>query len=293
MATPEVQFNHPGTSIRTIASTVTLVAISLTAVAPAGAQSCSQGAAAGRVALLAGGFAAAQAAVIAIRHDDWWQTPARSFHIVSGGSPSKGQDALIHGAIAYHVSQVGALAWDWTCVSRDAAAWLGAALGLAIGLPKEIGDGLHEDKGFSLDDFGAATIGALLPALHRTVPASRIIRLKLNYWPSAEFRNRSDGLPQLENDYAGQRYFLAITPGRLPGGAGPWPDWLGIALGHSVPQWASAPPTREWYLAFDLELRGIPIRATWWHTVATVLDQVHFPLPGIRITQGEVEFGLF
>ena len=54
MATPEVQFNHPETSIKTIASAVTLLAISLAAVAPAGAQSCSLGAAVGRVALLAG-----------------------------------------------------------------------------------------------------------------------------------------------------------------------------------------------------------------------------------------------
>lgn len=260
---------------------------------PATAQRCPDGASAGRVALVAGGYAAAEAAAIAVRHDDWWTTPTRSFYASTGGSPSRGQDMLLHGAIAYHASRVGRAVWEWACASPAASAWLGAALGVAIGLPKEIGDGLHEDKGFSIDDMAATVAGAVLPALHRTVPPSRAVSLKVNYWPSAEFRNRPDGLPQLENDYAGQRYFLALTPGRLPRGAGPWPDWLGLAVGHSVSRWASAPPMHEWYVTLDLDLRGVPVRGKWWRRVTNLLDQIHFPLPGIRIADGTVEVGLY
>jgi hypothetical protein len=60
-----------------------------------------------------------------------------------------------------------------------------------------------------------------------------------------------------------------------------------------VDQWITASPNHQWYLTTDLNFRGIPIKAKWWHSVATVLDQFHVPLPGIKIYQGEVTFGLF
>lgn len=274
-------------------ATAAVALAALAAARPTLAQRCPEGVRPWRAAVLAGGFAAAEVAVLAIRADDWWTTPRRSFYFTSGGSPSKGQDLLLHGAIAYQVSQLGALAWDWTCVSPTAAAWLGAALGIAVGLPKEIGDGLHEDKGFSVDDVGASVAAAILPALHRTVPATRVASLKVFYWPSAEYRDRAGNLPQLENDYAGQRYYLAFHPGAVPGGAGPWPDWLGVALGHGVPSWASTPPAHDWYATLDLRLAGLPIRAPWWKHVASVLDQVHIPLPGIRIRDGELKVGIY
>ena len=128
----------------------------------------------------------------------------------------------------------------------------------------------------------------------RTTPATRSVVFKIWYWPSSEFRNRTPGsLPSLENDYAGQRYFLAFNPGRLPGGAGSWPSWLGVAVGHSVPQWISGAPTHEWYAALDLSLRRIGVEAEWWQSVATVLDQIHFPMPGVRVRNGQWNVGLF
>jgi hypothetical protein len=258
------------------------------------AQRCASGARPARIVGIAGGFAAAQVAVVAIRSDDWWTTPDTTFHFRSGGSPSAGQDLLLHGFIAYQTAQLGRWLFDWACVSPGAAGWLGAGLGIAVGLPKEIGDGLHAGKGFALDDFAVSTAGALLPALHRTAPVTRLVSLKAWYWPSDEFRNRpSGGLPSLENDYAGQRYYVTLHPGALPGGAGPWPDWLGLALGHGVPQWASAPPTRDWYVALDLRLSGLPIRGPAWRRVAALLDQVHFLAPGIRIRTGGVRLGVF
>ncbi len=249
----------------------------------------------GRVAAIVGSCAAFQTAVIALRHDDWWTTPRTSFHVVwSDVSPSKGQDHLLHAAIAYHASRLATKAWDWACLSPTMAAWLGAATGMALALPKEIGDGLHEN-GFSAPDMIWATAGALLPALHRAVRASRALTLKLFYWPSRELRDSGGDLPQLENDYAGQRYFLGFAPGLLTDGSGGWPPlpWLGVAFGHSVPQWISAAPTHEWYVSLDLTYRKLPIQAAWWSDVASVLDQIHFPLPGIRVSLGKVSLGFY
>jgi hypothetical protein len=241
-----------------------------------------------------GGYTVAHVAVLAVRGGDWWTTPDTSFHFTTGGTASAGQDLLLHGAISYQISQAGSLLFDWACVSPAAAGWLGAALGFAAGLPKEIGDGLHAEKGFSLDDFGVSTAGALLPALHRQIPVTRAVSLKGWYWPSDELRNRPPGaLPSLENDYAGQRYYLAIQPGAMPGGAGPWPDWLGVAVGHGVPHWASLPPSHDWYVTLDVRLAGLPIRGATWKKIAAVLDQIHILAPGIRIRSGETRFGVY
>ncbi|NIM52588.1 MAG: hypothetical protein GTO22_25645 [Gemmatimonadales bacterium] len=246
-----------------------------------------------RTALILGAYGVSQAAAIIIRHNDWWPNPSAGFHFAWEPSANRQQDRLLHAALSYQASQLGALAWDWACVPRTTAGWLGGALGVAIALPKEIGDAFQEDRGFSGPDMLWTVGGSILPALHRAWAPARSILVKLNYWPSDEYRNRIGAEPQLESDYAGQRYYLAINPGRLPGGAGPWPDWLGLALGHSVPHWISAPPAHQWYVALDVNFRGIPLRAEWWRTVATVLDQFHVPLPGIRIQGGEVTFGLF
>jgi hypothetical protein len=270
----------------------TVCAAALTAsTVPAHAQACPQ-AKLKRSLTIAGGYVVLQTTVIALRRDDWWSDSTQSFHFTWQGSPSLGQDRWLHAYLSYQTSQLAALAWDWACFDYVAAGWLGAAVGVAISLPKEIGDGFHSD-GFDVPDFVVGVAGAVMPAMHRTYPPSRALLLKFNYWPSEEFKNRSDTQPQLESDYAGMRFFLALNPGRVPGGAGWWPDWLGVAWGHSVDHWISAPPNHQWYFTTDLNFRGIPIRAKWWHTVATVLDQFHVPLPGIKVQQGEVSFGLF
>jgi len=244
-----------------------------------------------RAALIAGVYVVGEAAAIALRHNDWWPPPARSFHTIWGSSPSKGQDALLHASLSYQASRIAGAAWRWACVSDPAAAWLGAATGFALGIPKEIGDGLHQN-GFSGTDMLWAGIGSFVPALHRTWAPSRIAQLKVFYWPSAEFRDRTGPLPQLENDYAGQRYFLTVNPART-GGAGPWPRWLGLAVGHSVPSWATVPPEHVWFLALDVDLAGVPVKAKWWRSVTAVVDQIHIPLPGIRIRGAQARVGVY
>lgn len=256
------------------------------------AQSCGTGVSLPRTLGIAGAFAVAEGTAIAIAHDTWWDTPSRSFHFQWGGTPSAGQDLLIHAAIGYRTARTSPAVFRWACFSPNTSAWLGAVLGVAVGLPKEIGDGLHEDKGFSGTDMLATVAGSLMPAAHATWGATRIVTLKTNYWPSDEYRNRVGGVPRLENDYAGQRYFLSINPSRMPGNSH-WPKWLGVAIGHGVPHWITIPPVNDWYLTTDLEFRGIPVRAEWWLTIATFLDQIHFPSPGLRLRQGDIEFGLF
>lgn len=255
------------------------------------AQACP-GARAGRLAVMGSVYAGAEVAAMAVRGDDWWTTPGRGFYLTWDHSPSAGQDRLLHAAIGYHTSQAGALAFRWACLRPVPAAWLGAALGVAVAIPKEIGDGLHQDKGFSAPDMLWTALGSALPAAHQTWPASRGVALKVSYWPSREYRSRTGPQPQLESDYAGQVYYLAVAPSELGLHRGS-PRWLGFAVGHSVPYWASRPPVHEWYLTLDLRARGLPIKGSWWRPVAWALDQVHFPLPGVRLREGGWGLGFF
>ena len=72
-----------------------------------------------------------------------------------------------------------------------------------------------------------------------------------------------------------------------------WMSSDGVAVGHSVPHWISQPPIHEWYVALDLNFRELGVRAPWWNKLATVLDQIHLPLPGARLRDGRWSVGLY
>src|SRR5882724_10985280 len=96
-----------------------------------------------RLALIGGAYVIGETGLILVQHKDWWPDSAVKFHFSFGGSPSANQDGFAHATVAYQAAQGATLLFDWACVSRTAAGWLGALSGVAFSLPKEIGDGLH------------------------------------------------------------------------------------------------------------------------------------------------------
>ena len=135
-----------------------------------------------------GAYVAGAAITMAVRGGDWWRGASTgSFKVVWDGTQALGQDYLLRAYTAYQLSQVGGLAFRWACVSPRTSVWLGAGFAAAVWLPKEIGDGFY-DKGFSIADITASTIGALLPALRYENPVFAAIQYKMNYWPSSEIR---------------------------------------------------------------------------------------------------------
>jgi hypothetical protein len=250
----------------------------------------------GRVAAIGGTYVAGWALAAAFHPREWWQGDPGAFRFnwSAGPSPAAGQDYLLHVAATYQLSQAATLAWEWACVPRGTAVWLGAATAFAVGLPKKVVDGFHH-TGFEVAKNLANGVGALLPVVHATWPATRAVALKGFYFPSAEFRNRGTGEPTTPlSDYAGQRYFLSLNAARGGRALAWWPKWLGVAVGHSATPWITEPPVRHvWYATLDLEFRGLPLRAGWWRPVAAVLDQVHMPAPGVRLRDGRVSLGVF
>ena len=258
-------------------------------------QSC-EGVRRGRVAVIGGTYVGAWALAAAFHPREWWQghPGAFTFNWSAGPSPAVGQDYLLHIAATYQTSQAAALAWEWACVPRGTAIWLGAATAFAAGLPKKVVDGFHP-TGFEVAKNLANALGAVVPVVHRAWPATRTVTLKGFYFPSAEYRHRGTGEPTTPlSDYAGQRYYLSLNPARGGLDVAWWPRWLGVAVGHSATPWITAPPVRHvWYATLDLEFRGLPVRGAWWRRVAAVLDQVHVPAPGVRLLGGQVSLGVF
>jgi hypothetical protein len=260
------------------------------------AQQCD-GVRAGRAAAIGGAYVGGWAVTALLAPREWWQGPPGSFKLdwAAGPSPAAEQDNVLHVVASYEASQAAALAWRWACAGPMTAAWLGAATAFAVGLPKKVVDGFH-GTGFELEKNLGNAVGSVLPVVHARWPATRVVALKTFYWPSSEYLHRGPSAEPTTplSDYNGMRFLVSINPAR--GGVGPawWPAWLGVALGHSTTPWITrGPGTHIWYGTLDLEWRGVPVKASWWLTVATLLDQVHFPAPGVKVERGRTTFGLF
>ncbi len=246
-----------------------------------------------RVSLVASSFAVGGIALAAVQSSEWGAGRDTSFNFIWNGSRSGGQNHLLYANLAYTFSQGATLAWEWSCLSPAAAGWLGALVGFAVLLPKEITDGFST-AGFSGLSAVSAALGAAMPAIHRSWRPLRAIAWKGTYWPSSEFIDGvAPSFPRVHQDYAGQRYFFALNPGLAYPGPGGWPDWLGVAVGHGVAEVYGGPVARQWFFTLDLNLRGLPIRSRGWQSFASLADRLHIPLPGIRLQDGEVRFGLY
>ena len=245
-----------------------------------------------RSAVLGGGFVAATSIAVGLSADQWWSEPVEGFRMKWDQSPSREQDRLLHAMAGYGFSTIASELWTWPCLNQGQAAWAGAVTAFLASLPKEIGDGLRPDRGFSLPDFLATTAGAVLPVVHAYSPRFRAFQFKAFYWPSDEYRDRSGATPGFATDYAGQRYFLSFFPARLttsPSG----PDWLGVSIGHSTRTWITAPPTAQFFLTPEIDLGQLPPAANLPRFLSRFLSILHVPMPGVRLSDGDLSIGFY
>ena len=147
---------------------IVLFAAAMAAIpAPARAATCPAGRLP-RLVAVGATYAVGEATLIAVRRHDWWTTPAAGFHGVWDPSANRQQDRLLHAAFAYQASQLGSVVFRWAGLAPGPAAWMGAARGFALELPKGIGGGRHQDKGFSGPDMGGGLLGDVRPAARAT-----------------------------------------------------------------------------------------------------------------------------
>ena len=219
----------------------------------------------------------------------WRYATAVPFHISNDPPYAMHIDKLSH----LYGSALGAAgmasAYRWAGLSSQNAAWTGGLLSLAAGVALELEDARHGNDpqyGLSPGDLVGDLLGAALPVAQQYVPALERVSFKLSVWPSAAYQ--SGAYKTLADDYESQIYWASVDLHGLTA----LPPWLHLAVGagcenlmrqaYAVPAPGGRPYTVV-YLSPDIDLRGLPIEAGWWHSAASILRYVRIPLPALEV----------
>ena len=194
-------------------------------------------------------------------------------------SHSDGADKLGHWFSTGIQADVYSSAYRLAGHSREDAALWGAATSFAFMLHYEVLDGFGRREVFDPSDIVSNAVGAGLVAARAHMPELEAARLKLSYWPSGSACDATC-------DYAGQTAWLAVTPRTLAPDAQWLPPWLNVAVGYGVREGSVTRGYAEHHvtLALDLEPGGLGLRGPVWEAVLPILQRIHLPSPGIRLT---------
>ena len=205
------------------------------------------------------------------------------------------------------LAQTFAEAYAWCGLGGRSAALLGTLSSWAALLEIEMRDAQFDQWGFSIPDFFANSLGAGVPLLHTYFPATRDLRFKFSYYPSALYLDRDErraaDRPHVEHlidDYQGMTFWMTLALNQLLRGRAEeiWPDFLGLGLGYGVTglhgsnvkskgpdkYYGNLPAARpEIFIALDYDARFLPGRGRIWNHIKTRLNLIHFPAPALRI----------
>ncbi len=205
------------------------------------------------------------------------------------------------------MAQTFAGAYAWCGLGGRSAALLGTLSSWAALLEIEMRDAHFDQWGFSIPDFLANSVGAGIPLIYNLFPATRGLRFKFSYYPSALYldrhKRRDRDRPHIEHlidDYEGMTFWMTLSLNQLSGDRADeiWADFLGLGLGYGVTglhgsnvksqgpnkYYGDLPPARpEIFLALDYDVRFLPGRGRILNYIKTQLNWIHFPAPALRI----------
>jgi len=214
-------------------------------------------------------------------------------------------DKIGHFQDAYFVSDLTSKLYRWCGLSGESSIWYGALTGWVWMFEIEVSDGLFADWGFSWLDLSANTLGSGFFVLQHYFPeALGGLHPKFSYHVSPAWREHKYVVnpKAFFEDYEGMTFWLAINPYHYfpDSWKDSYPKWLaplGIAVGYGAADIAQSPQYGEplWYLSLDIDLSKIPIGddSGIFRFIKSELDFLKFPLPTVRITHGEVWYGLY
>jgi len=167
------------------------------------------------------------------------------------------------------------------------------ALGAGIlGTYLEIRDGYSNDRVFGRSDFVSTLLGSGYALSQYYFPILKEIQPRISYVPSGK-GGRGDRVTPF-NDLLGQKYWLGfrlnkLLPEKI---AEYWPSFLMISIGTGISGYDYTNVKNDIYLALDFDAEEIPLHGSFWQFIKNTLNYFHFPLPGIRVTNGIAFFGL-
>lgn len=264
-----------------------------------------------RMAIVAGGFAVADAALMTALYDLWY-TEKIDWHWYSDAPPDVGvpddgwlddwntyahMDKGGHVIAPFHMAQGLARLGRWTGLSQRGSAVFGGALAFAFMGQIEWLDGYDRWYGASRTDLIANGVGALGGALSYGLTGEREpVTLKVSYHRSPYYDAAASYAGNAIKDYDGLSYWLVARPAAL-GAPQWWPRWLGATVGYGadglahpgsgVNAGATGPGPvhrKEFYLGLDLDVlhaerHRLP-RAL--RPVASALSFIRLPMPALQ-----------
>jgi hypothetical protein len=165
-------------------------------------------------------------------------------------------------------------------------------LPFAWALSIEVGDGYSKDFGFSPTDLLANCAGLGYGFMQEKVPYMRNFKFKMSYYPTSFYTENHYKGWSLTSDYRGHIYWLSFdVHNMLPKSARRyWPPFLNIAAGYGIDKETprtEQPTNRQFVIGFDWNLSPIPTKSKGMYAAKELLNNFHFPAPGISMVQGK------
>ena len=238
----------------------------------------------------------------------WRQNKLSTFHSINWWVDTHGyqrMDKIGHFQDAYFVSDLTSKLYRWCGLSGESSIWYGAMTGWVWMLEIEISDGFFQKWGFSWLDLSANTLGSGFFVLQHYFPEILGgIHPKFSYHVSPAWKSHIYVVnpKAFIDDYEGMTFWFAINPYHyFPASwKNDYPKWLaplGIAVGYGAADIAQSPQYGKpiWYFSLDLDLPKIPIGndSGIFKFIKSELNFLKVPMPTVRITPGDVWYGLY
>lgn len=240
----------------------------------------------------------------------WWKEDSNyvydgSFNVVQDNKYALNIDKLGHAygsVIASHFISAG---FEASGLDEESAVWIGAAGGLGMQLFVEIQDGFAPTDritgkpkwGFSPGDAISDILGAGYFVAKYYYPFLNNFQLRASYFPSKELLNGKKPDNNFSDDYEGQKMWLSFRmKNLLPESISDyWPSFLMLSLGYHVSgigDYYQQKVKPFYYIAFDFDVETIPLYGKFWAFIKNTFNYLHFPLPGIQISENGISFKL-
>lgn len=247
-----------------------------------------------KLAIIGGLTGAAFIYSYAIQNTIWWKGTKSNFHFNfnQDWKYAMGSDKYGHLFFGAAITNTYSNFFEWSGMEKKDALKYSAILAFSYQTFIEIRDGFSKDYGFSWGDLTANFFGALYPNLQLAYPFLQNINFKISYFPSERFKNGSNRY--LIDDYESTYNWITVnlnyfTPREIK----PYvPEFINIAIGHSVKQLNINSRHHEIYLSLDWSFKKLKSNNKLLNALISLLEMYHFPAPAIKIYPDVIWYGL-
>lgn len=213
-------------------------------------------------------------------------------------------DKAGHAFSSFQISKFGSHALQWAGFSKKKSDRIAALSSFIMVSSIEIFDGYSSGYGASASDLVANALGSTLYLSQQMLWNEVRIHPKFSFHQTYLANQRPSLLgnnlgQQIIKDYNGQTYWLSMDVDKFT----PFPKWFNLAIGYGGHQMVYADieegiangydPYRQFYISFDLDLRGIKTKSRAVKTLLYIVNMIKLPSPTLEISQGKLKSHAF